>query len=103
MKKDTLFRFSMNEFLPKVKELIPDCCIAIDLIVGFPGETDSDFEIIINIVKSPVFVLSYSHCSERINHAILPFLILFPILKEQKGASKCLPFLKEENSILFGK
>ena len=26
-----------NERITKVKELIPDCCIAIDLIVGFPG------------------------------------------------------------------
>jgi threonylcarbamoyladenosine tRNA methylthiotransferase MtaB len=27
----------------KIKELMPDCCIGVDVIVGFPGETDEDF------------------------------------------------------------
>jgi threonylcarbamoyladenosine tRNA methylthiotransferase MtaB len=27
----------------KIKELMPDCCIGVDVIVGFPGETREDF------------------------------------------------------------
>jgi threonylcarbamoyladenosine tRNA methylthiotransferase MtaB len=27
-----------------IKTLMPHCCIGVDVIVGFPGETDSDFE-----------------------------------------------------------
>lgn len=27
----------------KIRELMPDCCIGVDVIVGFPGETDSHF------------------------------------------------------------
>jgi threonylcarbamoyladenosine tRNA methylthiotransferase MtaB len=27
----------------KIKELMPDCCIGVDVIVGFPGETDDHF------------------------------------------------------------
>jgi threonylcarbamoyladenosine tRNA methylthiotransferase MtaB len=27
----------------KIKSLIPDCCIGVDVIVGFPGETDEHF------------------------------------------------------------
>jgi threonylcarbamoyladenosine tRNA methylthiotransferase MtaB len=27
----------------KIKSHIPDCCIGVDVIVGFPGETDNDF------------------------------------------------------------
>jgi threonylcarbamoyladenosine tRNA methylthiotransferase MtaB len=27
----------------KIKELMPDCCIGVDVIVGFPGETDAHF------------------------------------------------------------
>ena len=27
----------------KIKALIPDCCIGVDVIVGFPGETHDDF------------------------------------------------------------
>ena len=28
----------------KIKELMPHCCIGVDVIVGFPGETNEDFE-----------------------------------------------------------
>jgi threonylcarbamoyladenosine tRNA methylthiotransferase MtaB len=27
----------------KIRELMPDCCIGVDVIVGFPGETDEHF------------------------------------------------------------
>ncbi len=27
----------------KIKTLMPHCCIGVDVIVGFPGETDEDF------------------------------------------------------------
>jgi threonylcarbamoyladenosine tRNA methylthiotransferase MtaB len=27
----------------RIKELMPHCCIGVDVIVGFPGETDEDF------------------------------------------------------------
>jgi threonylcarbamoyladenosine tRNA methylthiotransferase MtaB len=27
----------------RIKELMPDCCIGVDVIVGFPGETREDF------------------------------------------------------------
>jgi threonylcarbamoyladenosine tRNA methylthiotransferase MtaB len=29
--------------LQKIRELMPDCCIGVDVIVGFPGETDERF------------------------------------------------------------
>ncbi|WP_257667686.1 tRNA (N(6)-L-threonylcarbamoyladenosine(37)-C(2))-methylthiotransferase MtaB [Parapedobacter tibetensis] len=31
------------ERVAKIKELMPDCCIGVDAIVGFPGETREDF------------------------------------------------------------
>jgi len=43
----------------KVKELMPDCCIAIDLIVGFPGETEEDFNDSFNFIESSA--ISYMH------------------------------------------
>ena len=30
--------------IEKIKDTIPNCCIGVDVIVGFPGETDEDFE-----------------------------------------------------------
>ncbi|OFY99316.1 MAG: tRNA (N(6)-L-threonylcarbamoyladenosine(37)-C(2))-methylthiotransferase MtaB [Bacteroidetes bacterium RIFCSPLOWO2_12_FULL_31_6] len=32
-----------TERVNKIKSLIPDCCIGVDVIVGFPGETDEHF------------------------------------------------------------
>jgi threonylcarbamoyladenosine tRNA methylthiotransferase MtaB len=31
------------ERVTKIKELMPHCCIGVDVIVGFPGETEEDF------------------------------------------------------------
>ncbi len=33
-----------TERVAKIKELIPHCCIGVDVIVGFPGETEEDFK-----------------------------------------------------------
>jgi len=32
-----------EERVATIKTLMPDCCIGVDVIVGFPGETDEDF------------------------------------------------------------
>ncbi len=40
-------RYTTGEYADKVmliKKLMPDACIACDVITGFPGETDEDFE-----------------------------------------------------------
>ncbi|MBO4656003.1 MAG: tRNA (N(6)-L-threonylcarbamoyladenosine(37)-C(2))-methylthiotransferase MtaB [Bacteroidales bacterium] len=43
----------------KIKQLMPDACIAIDIIAGFPGETEADFEDSYGFVKN--LPLSYLH------------------------------------------
>lgn len=51
-----------------IKSLRPDCCIGVDVIVGFPGETDEDFMETINFLKD--IDISYLHVftySERAN------------------------------------
>lgn len=32
-----------TERVAKIKSIMPNCCIGVDVIVGFPGETDEDF------------------------------------------------------------
>jgi tRNA-2-methylthio-N6-dimethylallyladenosine synthase len=34
-----------------IRELVPDCAITTDIIVGFPGETDADFEATMEVVE----------------------------------------------------
>ena len=51
-----------------IKKLIPDCCIGVDVITGFPGETETDFketlEFLISLDISYLHVFTYS---ERAN------------------------------------
>jgi len=52
----------------KIKELMPDCCIGVDVIVGFPGETREDFIDTYNFLND--LNISYLHVftySEREN------------------------------------
>ena len=52
----------------KIKSAIPDCCIGVDVIVGFPGETDNDFLDTYNFLNE--LDVSYLHVftySERLN------------------------------------
>ena len=58
--------------IEKIKELMPECCIGVDVIVGFPGETDSDFNETYTFLKN--LNISYLHVfsySERDNTASL--------------------------------
>jgi threonylcarbamoyladenosine tRNA methylthiotransferase MtaB len=56
----------------KIKELMPHCCIGVDVIVGFPGETEEDFLDTYNFLNE--LDISYLHVftySERANtHAV---------------------------------
>ena len=62
----------------KIKKLMPDCCIGVDVIVGFPGETEEDFNETYEFLKalniSYLHVFSYSERdnteSLKINHKI---------------------------------
>ncbi len=47
------------EKVAKIRKLMPDACIACDVIVGFPGETDEEFEITYNFLDS--LPISYMH------------------------------------------
>jgi tRNA-2-methylthio-N6-dimethylallyladenosine synthase len=60
-------KYTSADYLKKIEILykyVPDCAVTTDLIVGFPGETDSDFEDTLNLVKkvnySSAFTFVYS-------------------------------------------
>ena len=46
--------------LDKVRERIPHAAITTDIIVGFPGETDEDFEQTMSVVESSRFSAAYT-------------------------------------------
>jgi threonylcarbamoyladenosine tRNA methylthiotransferase MtaB len=54
--------------IAKIKQQMPNCCIGVDVIVGFPGETEEDFLDTYNFIKE--LDVSYLHVfpySERAN------------------------------------
>ena len=65
MKRHYDTEFFLNK-IQIVKQLMPLSCIAIDLITGFPGETNKDFEDTVNFLdSSPVSYLHVFSYSDR--------------------------------------
>jgi threonylcarbamoyladenosine tRNA methylthiotransferase MtaB len=63
-----------------IKTLMPHCCIGVDVIVGFPGETDEDFKDTFDFLHS--LDISYLHVftySERDNTHALNIKPVVPI------------------------
>jgi tRNA-2-methylthio-N6-dimethylallyladenosine synthase len=46
--------------LDEVREAIPDAAITTDIIVGFPGETDADFEATLDVVRKARFTSAFT-------------------------------------------
>ncbi len=46
----------------KLRKARPDLALSTDLIVGFPGETEADFQETLNMVKEANFISSFSFC-----------------------------------------
>jgi threonylcarbamoyladenosine tRNA methylthiotransferase MtaB len=77
----------------KIKQLMPNCCIGVDVIVGFPGETNELFLETYNFLKD--LDISYLHVfsySERSNTEAIEFTGSVPIA-ERKRRNKMLRIL----------
>ena len=48
------------EIIDKLKKARPDICFSTDIIVGYPGETEEDFQDTLNIIKKVKFPQVYS-------------------------------------------
>ncbi len=58
-------RYTRSEYLKLLKKLRkarPELCFSTDLIVGFPGETEADFQDTLGMVEECGFISSYSFC-----------------------------------------
>jgi threonylcarbamoyladenosine tRNA methylthiotransferase MtaB len=84
-----------------IKNLIPDCCIGVDVIVGFPGETDEEFEKTYSLLHeldvSYLHVFSYS---ERDNTTAIRMDDIVP-MKTRKERSKRLRILSAKKKRAF--
>lgn len=85
----------------KIKTLMPHCCIGVDVIVGFPGETDDLFLETYNFLNE--LDISYLHVftySERANTRAVEMDGIVPIRKRNER-SKMLRILSEKKRRKF--
>ena len=74
-----------RERIERIKEKMPDACIGVDVIVGFPGETEDEFMKTVDFIRS--LDVSYLHVftySERANTTALRIEDVIPMQVRQE-------------------
>ncbi|TWP23336.1 tRNA (N(6)-L-threonylcarbamoyladenosine(37)-C(2))-methylthiotransferase MtaB [Apibacter muscae] len=85
----------------KIRELLPDACIGVDVIVGFPGETEQKFmETYTFLQNLPVSYLHVFTYSERDHTEAIEMEGIVPI-SERKKRNKMLKILSEKKRQAF--
>jgi len=85
----------------KIKSLMPHCCIGVDVIVGFPGETEEHFMETYNFLKD--LDISYLHVftySER-NNTLAAIAEGSVPMEERRRRNKMLSILSDKKKRLF--
>ena len=89
------------ERVQQIKTINPDTCIGVDVIVGFPGETDEDFLTTVNFLKD--LDISYLHVftySERANTGAPKLGTKVP-METRRERSKILHLLSDRKKQAF--
>lgn len=87
--------------IEKIKSLMPNCCIGVDVITGFPGETEEEFLTTYNFLNE--LDISYLHVftySERPNTLAADMQDVVP-MKVRTDRSKMLRSLSEKKRRFF--
>ncbi|MCE3259556.1 MAG: mtaB [Bacteroidetes bacterium] len=90
-----------SDRITRIKQLMPDCCIGVDVIVGFPGESEEHFLETYNFVNS--LDVSYLHVftySERDNTEAISMANPVPVA-ERKRRNKMLRILSAKKLRAF--
>ncbi len=85
----------------QIKQNMPHACIGVDVIVGFPGETEEDFLETFNFIQN--LDVSYLHVftySERPNTTAIEMPGIVPV-QERKKRNKMLRSLSEKKKMAF--
>ncbi len=89
------------ERVAQIKSVMPHCCIGVDVIVGFPGETEEDFLETYRFIQE--LDISYLHVftySERANTPAADMPDAVP-MEERKRRNKMLSILSEKKRRAF--
>ena len=87
--------------IKKIREVMPDCAIGVDVIVGFPGETEEEFFQTYNYLNElPISYLHVFTYSERENTEAVDMEGVVPVA-ERKKRNKMLRILSEKKKVAF--
>ncbi|AZA82340.1 tRNA (N(6)-L-threonylcarbamoyladenosine(37)-C(2))-methylthiotransferase MtaB [Chryseobacterium lactis] len=90
-----------NDRVSKIREVMPDAAIGVDVIVGFPGETEERFMETYNFLNElPITYLHVFTYSERENTEATAMEGVVPI-PERKKRNKMLRILSEKKKMAF--
>lgn len=90
-----------QERISKIREVLPNACVGVDVIVGFPGETDEHFLETYNFLNSlPISYLHVFTYSERDNTEAANFDGVVP-QNVRKQRNKMLRILSEKKRLAF--
>ena len=90
-----------NDRVNKIREVMPDAAIGVDVIVGFPGETEELFMETYNFLNNlPISYLHVFTYSERENTEAVGMQGVVPI-PERKKRNKMLRILSEKKKMAF--
>ncbi|MDQ0595457.1 threonylcarbamoyladenosine tRNA methylthiotransferase MtaB [Chryseobacterium ginsenosidimutans] len=90
-----------NDRVNKIREVMPDAAIGVDVIVGFPGETEEKFLETYNFLNNlPITYLHVFTYSERENTEAVGMEGVVPI-PERKKRNKMLRILSEKKKMAF--
>lgn len=100
MKRRYLTNLYQNR-VSKIREVMPDSCIGVDVIVGFPGETEEKFMETYHFLNElPISYLHVFTYSERENTEAAEMDGVVPI-PERKKRNKMLRILSEKKKMAF--
>ena len=100
MKRRYLTNLYLNR-VNKIREVMPDAAIGVDVIVGFPGETEEKFLETYNFLNElPISYLHVFTYSERENTEAVEMDGVVPI-SERKKRNKMLRILSEKKKMAF--
>lgn len=100
MKRRYLTSLYLNR-INKIRQVMPDSCIGVDVIIGFPGETEELFLETYNFLNQlPISYLHVFTYSERENTEAAAMENVVPI-PERKRRNKMLRILSEKKKMAF--
>ncbi len=100
MKRRYLTHLYKNR-IAKIREVMPDSCIGVDVITGFPGETEEKFLETYNFLNNlPISYLHVFTYSERENTEAAEMDGIVPV-PERKKRNKMLRILSEKKKMAF--